>query len=303
MRPRPSASGPSGNPAGAEGERSRASDAELFERIRNDGDARARELLIERYLPLARRLARRYQRGEEPLEDLVQVAYLGLVKAVDRFDTERRVVFSSYAVPTILGELKRYFRDRTWSVRVPRDLQELALRVDRTVTRMSVGRRRSPSVGEIAQAVGASEEQVLDALEAGAAYRAASLDAPRATAGEEPSESIVDAIGVEDDGYRQADERATLEPLLAGISARERIVLELRFGEDLTQAEIGERIGVSQMQVSRLIRQALARLRTGLRQRAPERTVPNSAPERGVPDSAPERSAAQRPSRESPPKG
>ncbi len=269
MRPRPSASGPPGNPASAEGEHNRASDAELFERVRRDGDVRARELLIERYLPLARRLARRYQRGEEPLDDLVQVACLGLVKAVDRFDTERRVVFSSYAVPTILGELKRYFRDRTWAVRVPRDLQELALRVDREVNRMSVGRRRVPSVVEIAQAVDVSEEQVLDALEAATAYRATSLDAPRATAGEESGESVVDAVGEEDDGYRQADERATLEPLLAGISPRERTVLELRFGEDLTQAEIGERIGVSQMQVSRLIRQALARLRAGMRPSPP----------------------------------
>jgi RNA polymerase sigma-B factor len=281
MRPRPSASGPPGNPTGAEGERNRASDAELFERVRRDGDGRARELLIERYLPLARRLARRYQRGEEPLEDLVQVAYLGLVKAVDRFDTERRVVFSSYAVPTILGELKRYFRDRTWAVRVPRDLQELALRVDRAVTRMSVGRRRAPSVGEIAQAVDASEEQVLDALEAAAAYRATSLDAPRAIAGDESGESVVDALGEEDSGYRQADERATLEPLLAGISPRERIVLELRFGEDLTQAEIGERIGVSQMQVSRLIRQALARLRTGLRSPDAPLRVPDESPPTG----------------------
>jgi RNA polymerase sigma-B factor len=287
MRPRPSASGPPGSRGAAEGERNRASDAELFERVR-DGDVRARDLLIERYLPLARRLARRYQRGEEPLEDLVQVAYLGLVKAVDRFDTERRVVFSSYAVPTILGELKRYFRDRTWSVRVPRDLQELALRVDRAVIRLSVGRRRAPSVGEIAQAVDASEEQVLDALEAGAAYRAASLDAPRAAAGEESAESVGDALGEEDRGYRQVDERATLEPLLASISPRERSVLELRFGEDLTQAEIGERIGVSQMQVSRLIRQALAHLRNGLRPDSPERPDGESPP---------------KPDGESPPKG
>jgi len=241
------------------------SDAELFARCREHGDARAREQLVERYLPLARRLARRYQRAEEPLEDLVQVASLGLLKAIDRFDAGREVVFSSYAVPTILGELKRHFRDRTWSVRVPRDLQELALRVDRAVTSLSDGRRHSPSVGEIARAVDATEEQVLDALEAAAAYRASSLDAPRATpSGGDAGESLGETLGEDEHGFDRAEQRATLEPLIARITARERLVLGLRFGEDLTQAEIGERIGVSQMQVSRLIRQALAQLREGL---------------------------------------
>jgi RNA polymerase sigma-B factor len=265
MRPRPSATGLSRSPAaGGEGEREKASDAELFGCIRRDGDLRARELLIERYLPLANQLARRYQRPDEPLDDLAQVASLGLIKAVDRFDTEREVAFSSYAVPTILGELKRYFRDRTWAVRVPRDLQELALRVDRAVTRLSAGKPRPPSVSEIAQAVDATEEQVLDALEAAAAYRASSLDAPRSTQAQETGESVVDTLGYEESDYRRAEERATLEPLLARISPRERTVLELRFGRDMTQAEIGKRVGVSQMQVSRLIRQALARLREGL---------------------------------------
>jgi RNA polymerase sigma-B factor len=250
--------------ATADNARGEATDAELFALVREHGDARARELLIERYLPLARRLARRYQRAEEPLEDLVQVASLGLIKAVDRFDVGREVVFSSYAVPTILGELRRHFRDRTWSVRVPRDLQELALRVDHAVTRLSVGERRSPSVSEIARAVDASSEQVLDALEAAAAYRAASLDASRSTThGEETGESIADTLGAQEAGFQRAEERATLEPLLARLSPRERVVLQLRFGEDLTQAEIGERIGVSQMQISRLIRQALARMRAG----------------------------------------
>jgi len=240
---------------------SQPSDSELFHRVRKHSDTRAREQLVERYLPLARRLARRYQRAEEPIEDLVQVASLGLLKAVDRFDSGREVVFSSYAVPTILGELKRHFRDRTWSVRVPRDLQELVLRVDRTVTALSEDKHRSPSVSEIARTLRVSEEQVLEALEAAGAYRAGSLDAPRSTPGEEPDESVGDVIGSEDEGYDRAEERATIEPLFARISERERLVLRLRFSEDLTQAEIGERIGVSQMQVSRLIRQALARLR------------------------------------------
>ncbi len=277
MRPKPRADGPPGRVADdppsasreGEGAREGVSDASLFARVRAQDDARAREQLIERYLPLARRLARRYQRAEEPLDDLVQVACLGLIKAIDRFDVEREVVFSSYAVPTILGELKRHFRDRTWSVRVPRDLQELALRVDRVVTRLSVGKHRSPSVGEIAAEVGATEEQVLEALEAAGAYRAGSLDAPRIVQGEEAGESLADTLGAEESGFRRAEERATLEPLLARISARERVVLELRFGEDLTQAEIGERIGVSQMQVSRLIRQALTRLRGGIGEEDP----------------------------------
>jgi RNA polymerase sigma-B factor len=241
------------------------SDQLLFARARG-GDARARELLAERYLPLARRLARRYQRSEEPLDDLVQVASLGLLKAIDRFDTGRDVAFSSFAVPTILGEIKRHFRDRTWSVRVPRDLQELALRVDRVAAELSLDKRRAPTVAELGEALDASEEQVLEALRAAGAYHAGSLDAPRPGRAEADvvGESVGDALGDEEHGFERAEERATLGPLLAHISTRERLVLTLRFGEDLTQAEIGERIGVSQMQVSRLIRQALTRLRAGL---------------------------------------
>ena len=241
------------------------SDAALFGRMHSDGDQRAREALIERYLPLARRLARRYQRTEEPMDDLVQVASLGLIKAVDRFDAGREILFSSYAVPTILGELKRHFRDRTWSVRVPRDLQELALRIDQVVSALSADTGRSPAVSEIAQAVGASEERVLDAMEAAGAYHAGSLDAPRgARQDEESGETLADSLGSNESGFERAEDRATLEPLLTRISARERLVLRLRFTEGLTQAEIGSRIGVSQMQVSRLIRQALSRLREDL---------------------------------------
>ena len=251
----------------ADESREAPSDRELFARCRERGDTRAREQLAERYLPLARRLARRYQRSEEPFEDLAQVAALGLLKAIDRFDTARDVAFSSYAVPTILGELRRHFRDRTWSVRVPRDLQELALRVDRVVAQLSVEEGRAPTVAEIATAVDCSEEQVLEALQAAGAYRAGSLDAPRGgNDGEEAGESLADSLGDEEAGFERAEERAALAPLLARVSQRERVVLALRFGEDLTQAEIGERIGVSQMQVSRLIRHALIRLRAGLRE-------------------------------------
>jgi len=253
------------------------SDRDLFARA-HAGDERARERLAERYLPLARRLARRYQRSEEPLDDLEQVASLGLLKAIDRFDADRDVAFSSFAVPTILGEVKRYFRDRTWSVRVPRDLQELALRVDRAAVELSLDRHRAPTVAELAEAVGATEEQVLEALRAAGAYHAGSLDAPRAgqTDAEKGGESLADVLGEEEEGFERAEERATLVPLLAHVSHRERLVLVLRFGEDMTQAEIGERIGVSQMQVSRLIRQALARLRAGLAERPPPDDSPPS---------------------------
>jgi RNA polymerase sigma-B factor len=236
----------------------------LFERFHSNRSRAARDALVERFLPLARQLARRYQRTDEPLDDLIQVASLGLVKAIDRFDPTRDVAFSSYAVPTILGELKRHFRDRTWSVRVPRDLQELALRVDRAVGELSREQHHAPSVPDIARAIGVDEEDVLEALEASGAYRAASLDAPR-TSDVDPGDTLGDAVGSVEEGFGAAEDRATLERLLRTITPREREVLRLRFHEDLTQAEIGERIGVSQMQVSRLIRQSIARLRVAAR--------------------------------------
>ena len=249
-----------GDEPGRGGDRT-AEDRALFERYLDKRDPVDRELLVERFLPLARQLARRYQRPEEPFDDLFQVACLGLVKAIDRFDLSRDVAFSSYAVPTILGEIKRYFRDRTWSVRVPRDLQELALRVDRKVSELSTDLRRQPTVTEIAEAVGIEEEDVLEALEASGAYRATSLSLPR-NGDDERGETLGDTVGTFEEGFALAEDRATLARLLETVSPREREVLRLRFEEDLTQAEIGELIGVSQMQVSRIIRQALARLRT-----------------------------------------
>ncbi|MEA2157606.1 MAG: polymerase sigma-B factor [Solirubrobacteraceae bacterium] len=242
-------------------ERSRE-DRELFLRYR-EGDLQAREQLVERFLPLARQLARRYQRASEPLDDLLQVASMGLIKAIDRFDAEREIAFSSYAVPTILGEIKRHFRDRTWAVRVPRDLQELTLKVDRAVGKLSEDLRRQPSVAEIGEAVGADEEDVLEALQAGGAYRAVSFEAPRGagTGGEEDVTTLADSIGIDEEGFDRAEERATLARLLSNVTPREREVLRMRFEQDMTQAEIGAVIGVSQMQVSRVIRHALTRLR------------------------------------------
>src|SRR5215212_5753102 len=189
--------------AAASGPERESEDRELFVRLKA-GDTAARDQLAERFLPLARQLARRYQRADEPLDDLIQVASLGLIKAIDRFDPAREVAFSSYAVPTILGELKRHFRDRTWSVRVPRDLQELALRVDKAVATLSRDLRRQPSVLEIAEAVGANEEQVLEALEAAGAYRATSFEAPRG-ADDEGGDSLADALGTTEDGFGLAE--------------------------------------------------------------------------------------------------
>ena len=256
-------------PAGRRGEGDdRANeDRVLFMRYLDQRDPVDRDVLIERFLPLAQQLARRYRRTDEPLDDLFQVACLALVKAIDRFDPRRDVAFSSYAVPTIVGEIKRYFRDRTWSVHVPRDLQELALRVDRAVADLSLDLHRQPTVTEIAAKVGCEEEDVLEALEASSAYRATSLETPRRT-DDDAGETLGETLGTEELGFALAEDRATIAQLARTLSARERDVLRMRFGQDLTQAEIGEHIGVSQMQVSRIIRQALERLRASARAHA-----------------------------------
>jgi RNA polymerase sigma-B factor len=234
-------------------------DRRLLERYHSTGDPAAREALVERFLPLARQLARRYQRGSEPLDDLVQVASLGLLKAIDRFEPGRETAFSSFAVPTILGELKRHFRDRGWSVRVPRDLQELAARVERVGDQLALELGRAPTLDELAVRLGVTVEQVLEAREAAGAYRAVSLDRPRDE--EDEGDGVADHMGVEDPGYSLAENAATVQRLMEVLSEREREVLRLRFSEDLTQSEIGLRVGVSQMHVSRLIRQAVGRLR------------------------------------------
>jgi RNA polymerase sigma-B factor len=235
-------------------------DRALFARYLDQRDPVDREMLVERFLPLARQLARRYQRPDEPFDDLFQVACLGLVNAIDRFDLERDVAFSSYAVPTILGEIKRYFRDRTWSVHVPRDLQELALKVDRVVSELDLELHRKPTVAEIAEKIGADEEDVLEALEASGAYRATSLQASWGE-DDDSGDTLGDCLGIEERGFAAAEDRATIERLMRSITPREREVLRLRFSADLTQAEIGERVGVSQMQVSRILRQSVTRLR------------------------------------------
>jgi RNA polymerase sigma-B factor len=232
---------------------------QLFARYRSRGDLSARDELVERFLPLARRLAQRYHRGGEPLDDLVQVASVGLLQALDRFDPERGTAFSSFAVPTIAGELKRYFRDKGWALRVPRDLQELTQRVKRTTDRLVRDLARTPTVAEVAEALEITAEQVLEAREAATAYRAESLDRP--SYDDDEATSVADTLGADEPGYVQAEQAATLRAMALVLSDREREVLRLRFAEDLTQSEIGRRVGLSQMHVSRLLRQAVARLR------------------------------------------
>jgi RNA polymerase sigma-B factor len=228
----------------------------LFERACG-GDRRARERLIERYLPLARSVARRYERPGEPLEDLVQVASLALVKAIDGYDPDRGYAFTSYAVPTISGELKRHFRDHSWAIRPPRDLQELVLRIDRATSALCAELNRAPTVAQLAAAVRVSDEDVLDALQARSARDALSLHAP--LVGDDAT--IEEILSDTQDAYGQADARLTIDALLRHLRPRTREVLRLRFEEDLTQAEIGARFGVSQMQISRIVRDAVAQLR------------------------------------------
>jgi RNA polymerase sigma-B factor len=234
---------------------------ELLVRYHRHGDLAAREELARRFLPLARDLALRYTYTDEPFDDLLQVASLGLIKAIDRFEPERGTKFSSYAAPTILGELKRYFRDKGWALHVPRDLQERTLAVNRETETLSKELGRSPRVREVARALGCSAEEVLEAQEAAASYEAASLNAPTSRDDDEAAE-LVDLLGAEDHTYELVESRDAIASTWRALPEIERTVLELRFLHDLTQREIGERIGYSQMHVSRLLRRALKRLET-----------------------------------------
>ncbi|WP_217913650.1 SigB/SigF/SigG family RNA polymerase sigma factor [Miltoncostaea marina] len=220
--------------------------------------AAERERLIVEHLPLVRGLARRYADRGEPLDDLVQVGTIGLIKAIDRFEPERGYKLASFATPTILGEIRRHFRDRSWTVRVPRGIQEARAQISHAVTELSAENGRSPSVREISEATGLSMDDVLDALAAGSAQRPAPLASP---GGADGDEDVGISVGVEDGGYEQAEARATLDLGLSKLPARERVILHLRFEEGLTQSQIAARIGVSQMHVSRLIRRALEALR------------------------------------------
>jgi RNA polymerase sigma-B factor len=247
-------------PATPDAPEARQHDGErLLQRYHCEGDLDARDQLVLCFMPLARQLASRYRHSGEPLEDLVQVACIGLLKAVDRYDVERGSGFARYAVPTMLGELKRHFRDKGWALRVPRATQELALKVSDALGTLPAKLGRSPRPRDVAEAIGVPMEDVLEAMEAATAYEAASLDAPRAGADDEEW-THADALGAEERGYELVELGETLRGTLDALPARERLILRLRFEEDMTQAEIAACVGVSQMHVSRLLRRSLDRL-------------------------------------------
>jgi RNA polymerase sigma-B factor len=242
----------------------RSDEAQLWERV-EAGDATARDRLAERYLPLAHSLARRYARTSEPLEDLGQVACVGLVAAIDRFDPSRGTTFSTFAVPTILGELRRHFRDRTWSVRVPRDLREAAGVIEQTRAELESQLGRSPSATEVAEAAGRTVELVVAAREAALAYRCDSLDRPLRPDDADGAATLADRLGSCDAALGRAEDGVLIDQLAsASLSPRDQLVLRLRFEQDLLQREIAERVGVSQMQVSRILRDALRRLQAAV---------------------------------------
>ena len=237
----------------------RAGELELLTRYHESGDLGARRELVERFLPFARDLALRYSYTDEPVDDLVQVACLGLLKAIDRYEPDRGTRFTSYAAPTILGELKRHFRDKGWALHVPRDLQERALKAAREGEALAKKLGRSPSVREIAKVVGCSTEELLEAYDAASSYETASLDAPVARADADGA-ALVDLVGRDDEAFEAVADGEALATAWHDLPCQERRVLELRFLHDMTQREIGDIIGFSQMHVSRLLRRALSHL-------------------------------------------
>jgi len=237
----------------------RRDDQELLVRYHRGGDIRAREALVERFLPLVRAIARRYEHRGEPLDDLVQVGCIGLLKAIDRFDLDKGVKLSTFAVPNIAGEIKRHFRDRGSAMRIPRDIQELNADIGAATERLTAKLQRSPTVREIAETVGATLEELMEAMHSAQAHRALSLDEP---IGEDDDHT--EWVGRHDCNFDLADQRMLLESCAHVLDRRDRAILEMRYSEDLTQNEIAERIGVSQMQVSRLIRRSLERMRESI---------------------------------------
>jgi RNA polymerase sigma-B factor len=232
---------------------------EKFAVFAESRESALRDELVAAHLGLAEYLARRFANRGEPLDDLVQVASLGLLKAVDRFDPGRGVEFSTYATHTVVGELKRHFRDKGWAIRAPRRMQELYLRLGKVVASLGQELGRSPTIAELASETQVSEEEVLEALEAGQAYRFASLDAP--STGEGEGDTLASRLGEDDPALVDAERRATLSPLLSRLPPREQMILHLRFFEGLTQSEIAVRLGISQMHVSRLLARSVAQLR------------------------------------------
>ncbi|MHB0978514.1 MAG: SigB/SigF/SigG family RNA polymerase sigma factor [Thermoleophilia bacterium] len=236
------------------------SEKELLRRVHRESDRAAREELITRYLPLVRSLARRFSSRGQPVEDLIQVGSIGLIKAIDRFDIERGVELSTYATPTILGEIKRYFRDKGWAVKVPRALQDLNIRLNKVIEQLTVELNRSPTISELAEACAVTEEEVLEALESGRAYNSLSLFSS-GSSDEEDSLELLDYLGKDEPEYELVEQRRYLAPAMNKLDERERLILHLRFFEGMTQTQIATRVGISQMHVSRLIRKSIDVLR------------------------------------------
>lgn len=267
------------DPGNGRGEEQRGRDREkLIELAALDpDDPRRRELrdeLVRSHLPLVRHLARRYRDRGEPLEDLVQVGTVGLIAAIDRFDPARGVELSTFATPTILGEIRRHFRDRSWAVHVPRRLQELQGRVTSTADSLTASLQRSPTVGEIARALDVSEEDVLAALEARHAYAADSLEAER---DDDSGPAWAAALGADDPALEAVEEREVLRPLLAALPERERQIVVMRFFRNMSQSQIASELGISQMHVSRLLARTLADLRSALAEPSAEAPAPARA--------------------------
>jgi RNA polymerase sigma-B factor len=235
-------------------------DKVLLRRYHEHGDLQAREQLIEQYMSLVRSLARRYSYRGEQLDDLVQIGSIGLIKAIDRFDIDRGVELTTYATPNIIGEIKRHFRDRGWAVRVPRGLQELNVRLSKLIEQLTVQLGRSPTIPELAKAAGVDEEDVLEALESGRAYSSLSLSAGGGTEDGEELDPL-ESLGEVEHQYEVSEDRAVLAPGFKVLDSRERQILHLRFFEGLTQSQIAQQVGISQMHVSRLIRRALEKIR------------------------------------------
>jgi RNA polymerase sigma-B factor len=255
-------------PAPRWSDRDRAREAELLDLIAElpEDDPRrtaARDEIVTMHLPLASFLARRFRDRGESLDDLTQVATVGLIKAVDRFEPDRGVQFSTFATPTMVGEIKRHFRDKGWAIRVPRRLQELRLSISRATAELSQSTGRSPTVAELAAYLDVTEEDILEGMESAQAYATLSLDASSAD-GTEEGATLVETLGEDDPGIGEVEARQTLDPLLAGLPPRERRIIQMRFFENMTQSQIAEQVGVSQMHVSRLLAKSLAQMRTEL---------------------------------------
>jgi RNA polymerase sigma-B factor len=238
----------------------RIDDKILLRRYHEDGDLQAREQLIEQYMSLVRSLARRYSYRGEQLEDLVQIGAIGLIKAIDRFDLDRGVELTTYATPNIIGEIKRHFRDKGWAVRVPRGLQELNVQLSRLVEQLTVQLARSPTIPELAKAAGVEEEEVLEALESGRAYTSLSLSVGGG-GGDDDDLDPLESLGTVEHQYEVSEDRAVLAPGFKALDERERKILQLRFFDGLTQSQIAQQVGISQMHVSRLIRRSLEKIR------------------------------------------